>query len=57
MMDLALSRASVASPLSGDAEVPVLSGATFQTNWEGLPLGSLFQRIRCDFPFDKYVGT
>src|SRR5437879_4188913 len=32
--------------LEGDAETPALSGATFQTNWEGLPLGSLFQRIR-----------
>jgi len=43
--------------LEGDAEAPALSGATFQTNWEGLPLGSLFQRIRRDMPLNKYVGT
>src|SRR6266478_2954271 len=40
--------------LEGDAEAPALSGATFQTNWEGLPLGSLFQRIRRDMPLNKY---
>jgi S-disulfanyl-L-cysteine oxidoreductase SoxD len=43
--------------LEGDAEAPALSGAMFQTNWEGLPLGSLFQRIRRDMPLNKYVGT
>jgi len=43
--------------LEGDAEAPALSGLTFQTNWEGLPLGSLFQRIRRDMPLNKYVGT
>jgi mono/diheme cytochrome c family protein len=43
--------------LEGDAEAPALSGATFQTNWEGLPLGSLFQRIRRDMPLNKYVST
>ncbi len=43
--------------LEGDAESPALSGAMFQTNWEGLPLGSLFQRIRRDMPLNKYVGT
>lgn len=43
--------------LEGDAEAPALSGATFQTNWEGLPLASLFQRIRRDMPLNKYVGT
>jgi mono/diheme cytochrome c family protein len=43
--------------LEGDAEAPALSGAMFQTDWEGLPLGSLFQRIRRDMPLNKYVGT
>jgi len=43
--------------LEGDAEAPALSGATFQTNWEGLQLDSLFQRIRRDMPLNKYVGT
>jgi S-disulfanyl-L-cysteine oxidoreductase SoxD len=43
--------------LEGDAEAPALSGAMFQTNWEGLPLGSLYQRIRRDMPLNKYVGT
>ena len=43
--------------LEGDAEAPALSGAMFQTNWEGLPLGNLFQRIRRDMPLNKYVGT
>ena len=43
--------------LEGDAEAPALSGAMFQTNWEGLPLGSLFQRIRRDMPLNKSVGT
>ena len=43
--------------LEGDAEAPALSGAMFQTNWEGLPLGSLFQRIRRDMPLNKNVGT
>jgi mono/diheme cytochrome c family protein len=43
--------------LEGDAEAPALSGATFQTNWEGLPLGSLYQRIRRDMPLNKYVGS
>ena len=43
--------------LEGDAEAPALSGAMFQTNWDGLPLGSLFQRIRRDMPLNKYVGA
>jgi mono/diheme cytochrome c family protein len=43
--------------LEGDAEAPALSGAMFQTNWEGLPLGSLYQRIRRDMPLNKFVGT
>lgn len=43
--------------LEGDAEAPALSGAMFQTNWEGLALGSLYQRIRRDMPLNKYVGT
>jgi mono/diheme cytochrome c family protein len=43
--------------LEGDAEAPALSGAMFQTNWDGLPLGSLYQRIRRDMPLNKYVGT
>jgi mono/diheme cytochrome c family protein len=43
--------------LEGDAEAPALSGAMFQTNWEGLTLGSLYQRIRRDMPLNKYVGT
>ena len=43
--------------LEGDAEAPSLSDATFLTNWEGLPLGSLYQRIRRDMPLNKYVGS
>ena len=43
--------------LEGDAEAPALSGAAFLTTWEGLPLGSLYQRIRRDMPLNKYVGS
>jgi len=43
--------------LEGDAEAPALSGAAFQTDWEGLPLGSLFQRIRRDMPLNRFVGS
>ncbi len=42
--------------LEGDAEAPALSGGTFVTNWNGLPLGSLFQRIRRDMPLNGNVG-
>ena len=42
--------------LEGDAEAPPLSGGAFQTNWDGLPLGSLFQRIRRDMPLNAEAG-
>ena len=42
--------------LEGDAEAPALSGGTFLTNWNGLTLGSLFQRIRRDMPLNGNVG-
>ena len=42
--------------LEGDAEAPALSGAMFQSNWEGLPLGNLFTRIRRDMPLNGEVG-
>lgn len=42
--------------LEGDAEAPPLSGSAFQTNWDGLPLGGLFQRIRRDMPLNREVG-
>ena len=42
--------------LEGDAEAPALSGGTFLTNWNGLKLGSLFQRIRRDMPLNGDVG-
>lgn len=42
--------------LEGDAEAPPLSGGTFQTNWDGLPLGNLYTRIRRDMPLNKDAG-
>jgi mono/diheme cytochrome c family protein len=42
--------------LEGDAEAPALSGGTFLTNWNGLPLSGLFQRIRRDMPLNSDVG-
>jgi mono/diheme cytochrome c family protein len=42
--------------LEGDAEAPALSGGTFLTNWNGLTLGTLFQRIRRDMPLNGNVG-
>ena len=42
--------------LEGDEEDPPLAGALFLTNWDGLPLGSLFVRIRRDMPLNWKVG-
>ena len=42
--------------LEGDAETPPLAGGAFQTNWDGLPLGDLYTRIRRDMPLNKDAG-
>jgi len=36
--------------LSGGEEAPPLSGGTFMSNWSGLTLGQLFERIRVSMP-------
>ena len=39
--------------LEGDVESAPLTGGIFQTNWNGLPLGTLYLRIRRDMPANK----
>jgi S-disulfanyl-L-cysteine oxidoreductase SoxD len=39
--------------LKGSGETPALAGNTFLSNWNGLPLGELFERIRRTMPQDK----
>ena len=39
--------------LEGDVESAPLTGGVFQTNWNSVPLGKLYQRIRRDMPADK----
>jgi len=39
--------------LKGSGETPALAGSTFLSNWNGLPLGDLFERIRRTMPQDK----
>ncbi len=36
--------------LSGGEEAPALSGGTFMSNWSGLTLGELYERIRVSMP-------
>jgi len=36
--------------LSGGEEAPPLSGGAFMSNWSGLTLGELFERIRVSMP-------
>jgi len=36
--------------LSGGEEAPPLAGGTFLSNWSGLTLGELFERIRVSMP-------
>ena len=38
--------------LEGDAMAPPLAGASFPTNWDGLPLSELADRIRMTMPVD-----
>jgi len=38
--------------LKGRVEAPALAGGTFISNWNGLPLGDLFERIRRTMPQD-----
>lgn len=38
------------SELSGGEEAPALAGGTFTSNWNGLTLGELFDRIRVSMP-------
>jgi len=38
--------------LKGAGEAPALSGAPFLSNWGGLPLGDLYERIRRSMPQD-----
>jgi hypothetical protein len=39
--------------LHGAGEAPPLAGARFTSNWNGLPLGDLFERIRRTMPQDN----
>src|SRR5215469_9604837 len=39
--------------LNGGGEAPALSGRRFLSNWSGLTLGDLFERIRKTMPQDK----
>jgi len=39
--------------LNGGGEAPALSGGRFLSNWSGLTLGDLFERIRKTMPQDK----
>ena len=39
--------------LEGDAEAPPLSGGAFITNWNGLGLDKLYERIHRDMPADR----
>jgi mono/diheme cytochrome c family protein len=39
--------------LSGGDEAPALVGGAFQSNWNGLTLGDLFDRIRGSMPADQ----
>ena len=38
--------------LSGGEQAPPLAGGEFLSNWDGLPLGDLFERIRRSMPQD-----
>jgi quinoprotein glucose dehydrogenase len=38
--------------LTGAEASPALTGAVFNANWEGVPLGDLFERIRVSMPLD-----
>ena len=39
--------------LTGGEMTPALTGGEFNSNWSGLPLGELFERIRNTMPEDK----
>jgi mono/diheme cytochrome c family protein len=39
--------------LTGVESAPPLTGARFADNWEGTPLGDLFERMRMSMPEDK----
>ncbi len=39
--------------LKGAGEAPALSGIAFISNWNGLPLGDLYERIRRTMPQDN----
>src|SRR4051812_5361995 len=38
--------------LGGTGEAPALASAEFLSNWNGLSVGDLFERIRTTMPFD-----
>ena len=42
-----------AETLAGNDEVPPLAGDNFLSNWNGLTLAELFERIRTTMPFNK----
>lgn len=42
--------------LSGGEEAPALTGGTFMSNWSGLTVGELFERIRVSMPEGR-AGT
>jgi len=39
--------------LGGNDEAPPLAGANFLSNWNGLTVGDLFERIRTTMPFNQ----
>ncbi len=42
-----------APDLSGNDEAPALAGPGFLSNWEGLSVGDLFERVRVSMPPNK----
>lgn len=39
--------------MQGAGETPALSGSKFMSNWSGLPVGDLYERIRRTMPQDN----
>ena len=43
--------------LEGDDEAPPLADASFLSNWDGLTVGDLFERIRTSMPYNNPEGV
>ena len=42
--------------LDGTGEAPSITGAQFQSTWNGLTVGDMFERVRTTMPFDRPNG-